>query len=79
MSVVREGLRRVVLNLPSWNPVKMADERGTLGENLETGRYLIADNFNDTEEIVKKDVFNFENIDIQCNKKEEDFKLELRL
>lgn len=69
MSVVREGLRRVVLNLPSWNPVKMADERGTLRENFETGRYLIADNFNNTEENAKKDVFNFENISIECNKK----------
>ena len=68
MSVVREGLRRVVLNLPSWNPVKMADERGT-GGNLETGKCLIADNFNNTEENVKKDVFNFENISIECKKK----------
>lgn len=48
----------------------MADERGTR-ENLETGRYLIADNFDNIEENGKKDVFNFENISIECNKKEE--------
>ena len=48
----------------------MADERGTR-ENLETGRYLIADNFDNIEENGKEDVFNFENISIECNKKEE--------
>lgn len=57
----------------------MADERGTI-ENLETGRYLIADNFDNIEENGKKDLIYLilKILVLNVTKKRKDFKLELR-
>ena len=41
-------------------------------EFKKTGRYLIADNFNNIGENGKKDIYHFKNISIECNKKEEE-------